>query len=238
LARAAAVTADSQATAADLVELLGVPPARISVVPGAVEPRFRREERPDVLAAMDRLYGGERPFVLTVGKLEPRKNLRRLIEAFAAVRTELEGAPRLLIGGGQGWLYEGLYEVAIDLGLTDEVVFLGFVPDDHLPALLSLATAFVYPSLYEGFGLPVLEALACGAPTACSNTSSLPEVAGDAALLFDPTDPAAIGAALKRLVNDPDLRRTLAARGPARAAQFTWEDSARRLLEVYRRVAR
>src|SRR5581483_4907351 len=155
LARAAAVTADSQATADDLVELLDVPREKITVVPGAVDRRFRREERPEVLAAMDRLYGGERPFILTLGKLEPRKNLRRLIEAYAAVRGELDGGPRLLIGGGQGWLYEDLYEAAIDLGLTDEVVFLGFVPEDHLPALLSLAVGFIYPSLYEGFGLPV-----------------------------------------------------------------------------------
>jgi glycosyltransferase involved in cell wall biosynthesis len=237
LARAAAVTADSQATASDLVAAFAARPEQITVVPGAVDARFRPERRPEVLAAMDRLYGGERPFILTVGRLEPRKNLRRLIAAYAEVRERLSGAPRLLIAGGQGWLYQDLYDAVIELGLTDEVVFLGFVPDDHLPALLSLARAFVYPSLYEGFGLPVLEAMACGTPVACSNTSSLPEVAGEAALLFDPTDTAAIGAALERLLNDDALRADLARRGPEQAARFSWTDSARRLRALYERIA-
>jgi glycosyltransferase involved in cell wall biosynthesis len=137
-----------------------------------------------------------------------------------------------VIAGKRGWLTEEIERRAAELGLADRVIFTGYLPDDDVPALLSGALGFVFPSLYEGFGMPLLEAMACGAPVLASDSSSLPEVAGDAALLVDPTNVAAIAAGLARLANDVALRADLRARGLARAAQFTWEQCAARTLEV------
>jgi glycosyltransferase involved in cell wall biosynthesis len=176
--------------------------------------------------------------MLYVGTVQPRKNLERLIEAFAMATASHTGAsggeqPLLLaIAGRRGWLSEAIDRRVAQLGLGGRVRFLDYVPDEDLPGLLSGATAFAFPSLYEGFGLPVLEAMACGAPVLTSTTSSLPEVAGDAAMLVDPTDTAAIAAALARLIADEPLRAELRARGLARAALFSWERCARETLAV------
>lgn len=222
------VIAISQATKDDLVRHYGADPARIAVVHHGLSAGFRPTEDPGALAR----HGLREPYFLYVGTLQPRKNLARLIEAYArAVRSGGDAGPAawplLAIAGRRGWLTETIERRAAQLGIADRVRFLGYVPDADLPALLSGATAFLFPSLYEGFGMPVLEAMACGTPVLTSSTSALPEVAGDAALLVDPGDTDAIADAIARLAADPGLRAELRGRGLARAAQFTWERCAR-----------
>ena len=246
------VIAISRATKDDLVRHYGADPARIAVVHHGLSAGFRPSDDPAALAR----HGLERPYFLYVGTLQPRKNLERLIEAYATAAQLLGNAvaagggpapgrperipgpgpsapwPQLAIAGRRGWLSQAIERRAAQLGVADSVRFLGYVDDGDLPALLSGATAFLFPSLYEGFGMPVLEAMACGAPVLTSTTSALPEVAGDAALLVDPADTAAIARGIARLAADPGLRADLRARGLARAARFTWERCARETREV------
>ena len=172
------------------------------------------------------------------GTLQPRKNLERVVQAFEAIcgRPELAGT-QLVLAGRKGWLYEGLFARVEASGLSERVIFPGYVPDEDVPALLSAATAFVFPSLYEGFGIPVLEAGGCGLPVITSNTSSLPEVAGDAALLVDPHDVDAIAEAMYRIVTDPDLAAELTRRGHENVKRFSWEKCARETLAVLESVA-
>jgi glycosyltransferase involved in cell wall biosynthesis len=224
------VIAISQATKDDLLRHYGADPARVSVVHHGLSAGFRPAEPPAVAAARAR-HGLAAPYLLYVGTVQPRKNLQRLIEAFALVAAEYADLS-LVIAGRRGWLTEAIERRAGQLGLASRVRFLGYLPDEDLPALLSGAAAFVFPSLYEGFGMPVLEAMACGAPVLTASDSSLPEVAGDAALLVDPTDVHAIAAGLRQIVGDERLRADLRARGLARAAAFTWERCARETLAV------
>src|SRR5258706_6721658 len=217
-ARAASrLIAISAATRDDLLRFAGVRPEKIAVVHHGLSPRFRPVADAAAISAVQRRYGiaGEhkvRPYVLYVGTVQPRKNLVRLIEAFAQTvqmtDPNLQSAIcnlQLVIAGKRGWLTDTIERRAAELGVAERVRFTGYVADEDLPALLSGALAFVLPSLYEGFGMPVLEAMACGAPVLASNTSALPEVAGDAALLVDPTDTAAIAARLARLAADAGL---------------------------------
>ncbi|HLY27042.1 MAG TPA: glycosyltransferase family 1 protein, partial [Aggregatilineales bacterium] len=184
------------------------------------------------LQAVRARYGlGQRPFILAVGTLQPRKNYARLIRAFAQIG---EADLALVIAGGRGWLYDEIFAEVQRLGLGPRVIFPGFVADQDLPALYSAAAVLAYPSIYEGFGLPILEAFACGTPVVSSNASCLPEVAGDAALLIDPTDVAALAEALTRALTDTALRAQLTAAGLARAQQFTWQAAAQQLLAEYR----
>ncbi len=233
VARADRVLADSEATRADLIRLLGVPPEKVEVLYSGVDPRFRPEPEPGERERLRARYGvGDQPYVLSVGTLQPRKNFVRLIRAFARLRSAtLRLAPRLLIAGGRGWLYEEVLEEAERRG--DRVRLLGFVDDADLPALYRNARLFVFPSFYEGFGLPVLEAMACGVPVVCSSASSLPEVAGDAALLVDPHDEEGLAAAMERALADETLRAEMRARGLQQAARFTWDRAARQLLSVF-----
>ena len=228
VARADRVLADSEATRADLIRLLGTPPEKVEVLYSGVDARFRPEPEPGEQERLRTRYGLDRPYVLSVGTLQPRKNFVRLIRAFA----HLPDTGRVLvIAGGRGWLYESVLEEAARH--PDRVRILGFVEDADLPALYRGADLFVFPSFYEGFGLPVLEAMACGVPVVCSGVSSLPEVAGDAALLVDPEDEDGLMGAMERALEDEGLRQEMMARGRARAAQFTWEQAARRLMGVF-----
>ncbi|RLC86644.1 MAG: glycosyltransferase family 1 protein [Chloroflexi bacterium] len=228
VARANLVLADSAHTRSDIVSLLGVPPDKVQVLYSGVHPRFRPQPEPGEAERIRARYGlDERPYVLSVGTVQPRKNYVRLIRAFA----RLEPNAQLVIAGGQGWLYEDIFAEAEKHGNCVRV--LGFVGEADLPALYRNAALFAFPSLYEGFGLPVLEAMACGVPVVCSHTSSLPEVAGDAALLVDPLDTDGLAKAMARVLEDAELRREMIARGLEQAARFTWERAARQLLGTF-----
>jgi glycosyltransferase involved in cell wall biosynthesis len=227
------VIAISQATRDDLVRHYNADPARIAVVHHGLAAGFRPVEDGAQVAAAAARHGLRGPYFLYVGTLQPRKNLARLIEAYAAATAGMaEPRPLLAIAGRRGWLSAAIERRAAELGVAERVRFLGYLPEADLPALLSGALAFLFPSLYEGFGMPVLEAMACGAPVLTSSSSSLPEVAGDAALLVDPRDTGAIAAAIGRLATDAGLRAALRERGLARAAQFSWERCARETLAV------
>lgn len=236
VARATHLLADSQATRDDLGELYGVPAERVTVLYCGVASIFRPVSDPAALAAARARYGlGAAPFIFSVSTLQPRKNYVRLIQAFARLR---EPDLTLVIAGGKGWLYDAIFAEVERLGLRERVRFPGFVAEADLPALYSAARVLAYPSLYEGFGLPLLEAMACGTPVVTSTASCLPEVAGDAALLVDPTDVEALAQALGRAVADEALRADLIRKGAARAARFRWADAARQLLDLYGRLAR
>jgi glycosyltransferase involved in cell wall biosynthesis len=227
------VIADSRSTRDDLVELLGVQPDRIDVVPlglGGVQRTAPMDER-EVRAHFDL---GERRVLLSLSAKRPHKNLLALIGALA--RIPAEERPVLVLPGYPTAHEQELCERARSLGVGGDVRFPAWVSHEQLEGLWALAEAFVFPSLYEGFGLPVLEAMARGVPAACSDASSLPEVAGDAALLFDPHDETAIAEALRRLLDDDALREQLCARGLARVTEFTWERTARLTLASYRRA--
>lgn len=241
VARADHILADSQATKKDLIDLYHTPDEKITVLYSGVEARFRPVTAPDQLARVRTRYGlGHEPFILGISTLQPRKNFVRLIQAFETVSYQLSavsaGALRLVIAGGKGWLFEAIFAEVERRGLQERVLFPGFVADEDLPALYSAARVLAYPSLYEGFGLPMLEAMACGTPVVASTASCLPEVAGDAALLVSPTDVPALADALSRAANDEAVRADLIAKGLNRSRQFTWEKSARQLLTIYRRL--
>ncbi len=232
---AARVLADSQATRRDLVHYYHIPEEKINVVYPGRDETLAPVTDPGHLAAVRACHGIAGPYLLYVGTLHPRKNLVRLVRAFSQVeRTGLQ----LVLAGKKGWLYDEIFAQVRRLGLEDRVTFTGYVPDADLPALLSGALAFVYPSLHEGFGFPVLEAMACGAPVVCADTSSLPEVAGDAALRVDPLDVEALAEALGRVATDEKLRTDLIRRGFEQVQRFSWQRCARETLAVLEDVGR
>jgi len=228
------VIAVSQATQDDLVQHYGIEPGKISVVYSGWDERMQPVEDEGTIERVKARYGIRGEYVLYVGTLQPRKNLGRLLEAVALLREQAQRgeAPGLVIAGRKGWLYDPVFQQVERLGLEREVVFPGYVPQEDLPALLSGARLFVFPSLYEGFGLPVLEAMACGTPVVCSNVSSLPEVAGDAAFLVDPRDVKGMAEAMNRLLQDEGLRAEVVERGYRRVRQFSWDRCARETLAV------
>ncbi|BAL99077.1 MULTISPECIES: glycosyltransferase family 4 protein [Caldilinea] len=227
------VIAISEASRRDLLATFSVSPERVTAIPLAAEARFCRQPR----AVVERVlahYSLPAEFLLYVGSNKPHKNLVNLVHAYAALPPK---APLLLIAGPWDARHPDARQAAQQLGVSERVRFLGIVDDKDLPALYSGALAFVFPSLYEGFGLPALEAMACGAPVACSNASSLPEVVGDAALLFDPSDVRALTEAMQRLIEDAALRQRLSERGLRRAGTFSWQRNASATLSIYRRIA-
>jgi len=200
--RATHVLADSQATKDDLVELYGTAPGKVTVLLGGVNPEFVPVTDPDKRKAVRERYNiPEQPYIFSIGTVQPRKNYARLIAALAALGQDHSDA-HLVIAGGRGWLEGPIYRAVEEHGLAERVHFVGFARDVDLPALYSEAVCLAYPSLYEGIGLPVLEAMACGTPVVTSNLSSMPEIAGDAALLIDPYDVEALTNALRRLLAD------------------------------------
>lgn len=237
--RARHILADSANTRRDLIELLHVPAERITVIGAGIEAHFRRVEERDRLEAVRGRYQLPERFILGVSTLEPRKNFTGLIAAFNILAAQPAYAQlHLVIAGGKGWNYEPIFAAAEASPFRERIHFAGFVEDADLPALYSLAQAFVFPSHYEGFGIPVLEAMACGTPVVCANNSSLPEIAGDAALMVDSADPAQIAEATARVLEDTALRQTLIQRGYAQARRFTWQAAAQRLLQVYEALSR
>lgn len=225
------VIADSEATAGDLREKLGVPADRIDVVPLGVSERFRPAE-PAASSSVRARYRLPERFFLYAGTVEPRKNLVRVIEAWSRVADAC--AVDLAIAGRDGWKHAPVSRAIAQAKCGARIHRIGYVEEEDFPALLSAADAFVWPSLWEGFGLPPLEAMACGTPVLTSRVSSLPEVVGDAALLVDPNDTAAIAANLLRLAEDDTLRARLRVLGLERAAGYSWRATAQHVLETYR----
>jgi glycosyltransferase involved in cell wall biosynthesis len=237
--RAACVIAVSESTRQDVISFLAVPPEKVVVVHNGVTDEFC--EAPAGQAREHaRRAGLPESYILFLGTLEPRKNLVRLLEAYARLRQMRDprqgDAPPLMIAGGKGWYYQAVMERVEALGLANHVIFPGFIPSEELPWLYRAASLFVYPSLFEGFGLPVLEAMACGAPVITSTVSSLPEVAGDAALLVDPEDAEGLALAMQRVLDEPGLAEGLREAGRARAAGFSWDRTAAATAEQHRRV--
>lgn len=227
-----AIIAVSGQTREDLVSLYGTPREKIYVIHEGIDPDFAPASAAEV-ARIRAAYSPDRPYLLMVGTLEPRKNHVAALRALARLRAA--GRPhRLLIAGGEGWLFEPIRREVEALGLAGDVHFAGYVPGADLAGLYSAADCLLLPSLYEGFGFTVLEAMACGAPVVCSNVSSLPEIAGDAALTVAPTDDEALAASVSRVLDDPDLARSLRERGLRRAAGFRWERCAAETVAVYR----
>jgi alpha-1,3-rhamnosyl/mannosyltransferase len=234
LRRAQHVVAISEAARRDLLAAFQVAPDRVTTTPLAPDPRFQPQPA-TVISELRARYALPTYFVLYLGINKPHKNLVTLLHAYAQLPAS---SPPLVIAGAWDERYSEPKQTAIMLDLTTRVRFLGTVADADLPALYAAATVFVFPSRYEGFGLPVLEAMACGTPVACSNVSSLPEVAGDAALLFDPSDTTAIAQTLQQLLAETTLRINLQARGAMQAARFTWERTAALTLSGYRKLLR
>jgi glycosyltransferase involved in cell wall biosynthesis len=234
LQAADAVIAVSECTKRDAIRLYGVDESKIRVIYEGVNPRFR-PATPEAISVVCQKHGLPEHFILSVGTIEPRKNLDTLLEAYRALRHR-ETQCKLVIVGKKGWLYHGFFRRLRDLGLEDEVIFPGFVSDEDLPALYSAADLFIFPSLYEGFGLPPLEAMACGTPVVTSDVSSLPEIVGDAAITVDPHNAEELAEDILRILGDPELRVRLQNKGLARAKIFSWEDTAKKTLEIYEEV--
>jgi glycosyltransferase involved in cell wall biosynthesis len=242
LRRSRMVLADSHFTAGELADVYEIPPEKVKVVYPGLDPVFL-EEPPEVETDMAlRAYGLEPPYLAYIGNLHPRKNLVTLLEAFSLLRERgLEHRLAVIGGGGLGRLnnteYRKLMFRVEDLGLQEEVIFTGYVPDERLKSLLVRADMLVFPSIYEGFGLPPLEAMACGVPVITSARASLPEVVGEAAILLDdPLEPEEIAARVEALISDPALRLSLVEKGRQRARAFTWEKAAADVLEVYDQI--
>jgi glycosyltransferase involved in cell wall biosynthesis len=226
------VLVDSASTRRDVIELLEVAENRVSVVYPGVDPRFKPIKDRQILERVQRKYHLPPRFILSVGTVQPRKNYAGLVQALALLDDDIS----LVIVGGKGWLYKDLFQKVRDLDMEERVCFAGFVDDADLSAIYNLAEVFALPSLYEGFGIPPLEAMACGTPTIVADNSSLPEVVGDAGLLIDAHDPQTLASALTRLIRDATLRQKLGERGKAQARKFTWQNAARTLLATYKRV--
>lgn len=233
--RAARVLTVSEFSRQELIRLYRLPPERVVCCHNGVGPEFRVLEERAARAVVER-YGVEGPYVLFVGRIEPRKNLSGLIQAMERLAGQGAHLP-LVVVGMKDALFEEHYERTMQGRGSARVIFTGKAPQEDLPAFYNAATLTAYPSFAEGFGLPVLEAMACGSPVVTSNTTSLPEVAGDAAILVDPHDTEALAQAMHRVLTDPDLARRMRHEGLERAALFTWEQSARRTLEVYREIS-
>ncbi|MCS6836461.1 MAG: glycosyltransferase family 4 protein [Anaerolineae bacterium] len=231
--QARCVLAISESTKRDLVELLGLPAEKIIVTPLGYDEATMRPQSAEAVAAFRRAKGLPERFWLFVGTIEPRKNLPFLLQAYAMLKRD-ERLP-LLLGGGGGWGLQAVQEAIMRYNLSDEVRLLGFLPAGELPLWYASAEAFLYPSVFEGFGLPVLEAMACGTPTLTTNVSSLPEVAADAALCLPPDSLDAWTAGLRLALNE-DWRALARLRGLAQARRFSWQQTARLTLESYRQA--
>jgi glycosyltransferase involved in cell wall biosynthesis len=236
--RAGRVVAVSEATRRDVISRLGVAPERVVTVPNGVDARFRLFEPSERARAQEEVrprLGLPARYLLHVGTVEPRKNLARLVRAYAGLVAQgADCGHDLVLAGRRGWMVDPIFAAVRASGLQARIHFLDYVPESDLPALYNLATLFVYPSLYEGFGLPALEAMACGAPVITSRTPALMEVTGDAARLVDPLDEAALAAGMAALLADEAARGRLRAAGLSRAAQYPWTAAARRMVAVYR----
>jgi glycosyltransferase involved in cell wall biosynthesis len=236
--KAARITTGSEYSRQDLLNIYRLPPEKVVVTYYGVDSIFTPQPAaPNEAEEMRRRFGISRDFLLAVGSLQPRKNLVRLIRAYSRLRSEREDfRPQLVIVGRKLWLASEIFDEALQHRWADDMILTGYVADEELPALYRAARAFVYPSLFEGFGLPPLEAMACGTPVVTSDVSSLPEVTGGAALLIDPKDERALGNAMIEIVDNESLRAELREKGIDQAKKFSWRDAAERTLRLYHEV--
>jgi glycosyltransferase involved in cell wall biosynthesis len=223
----------------DIVNTYQVSPDKISVIPLAAGDHFRPIADEEELQRVRQTYGIEGEYMLSVGAIQPRKNLGRLVAAYSHLRdAKPEGKlPKLVLAGKCAWLYDETLSAIKELELSDSIILTGYVPESDLPALYSGALCFIYPSYFEGFGLPPLEAMQCGVPVIVGDRTSLPEVVGDAGVLVDPFDINALAAAIGKVISDSDLRAKLSVQGLARAKLFEWRETARQTLAVYQKAA-
>jgi glycosyltransferase involved in cell wall biosynthesis len=237
--RAARILSLSEHTRRDIIETYGINEDHVEAIPLAAPEHFAPVQDNDEIQRVRHNYGIDGDYILTVGSIQPRKNLARLIKAYASLRgdSSVKKLPKLVLAGKCAWLYDETLRALDESEAKEAVVLTGYVPEGDLPALYSGALCFVYPSYFEGFGLPPLEAMKCGVPVIVGNRTSLPEVVGDAALMVDPFDVDAIGAAIKRLIEDSELRTELSIKGQERANTFNWRETARKTLAVYKKVA-
>lgn len=231
------IITDSQCSKKDIVRLLKIPENKVEVVYLGKSKEFMPIKDISIINELKEKYKLYNDFILYVGTIEPRKNISGLIRAYRTLKDLYpDFAYKLVIGGEKGWLYSDIFNLVKKLSLLNDVIFLGFIPNNELPVLYNAAKVFVYPSLYEGFGLPVLEAMACGTPVVTSNTSSLPEIVGDAGILVDPLDDKALAQAINRILIDSEFRNNLISKGKERAKLFSWEKTAERTMEVYKKI--
>lgn len=235
--RADKIIAISESSKRDLMEYLAVTEKKIAVTPLAARSFFRPAASTEQAREELRRHKLDRPYILTVGSLEPRKNTVRLLEAFALMSPRFKKEYELVVVGRELWEKTELPKIARKMGLADRVRLLGYVSERELVSLYNLAELFCYPSLYEGFGLPVLEAMACGTPVVASNRSSIPEVAGSAAVLVNPEDPLEIACAMEVLLEKAQFREQLSQAGLEQARKFSWEKTAEQTLRVYHELA-
>ena len=234
--KAAWIIVPSEHARNELIQLYRIDPGKIAVTYEGVDQQYQPMDRGAARASVEK-YGISSPFILTLGVIQPRKNLGRLLEGFARLKGNLESGHKLVIVGKQGWLEADLRRRIDKLDLANDVILTGYVPYEDLPVLYNAAEVFVYPSVYEGFGLPPLEAMACGTPAITGNQSSLPEVVGEAGLMVDPYDPDAFADAMARVLSSESLRAEMSARGLDQAKKFSWDKMAQETLEIYRAVA-
>lgn len=237
--RASCVIALSNHARNDIISTYKISPEKVSIIPLAAPAHFGPVTDEKELQRVGENYGIENDYILAVGSIQPRKNLTRLLQAYSLLlraRPEVK-LPKLVVVGRYAWLYTETLRTVNELGLGKSVIFTGYVPEADLPALYSRSLCFVYPSYFEGFGLPPLEAMKCGAAVIVGNKTSVPEVVGDAAVLVDPLDVNHMASAIERVITDSDLRLTLRAKGLERAKLFDWRETARKTLAVYEKAA-
>jgi glycosyltransferase involved in cell wall biosynthesis len=223
----------SHNTRKDLLTLFDTDEDKIRVIYEGVSSDYHPIRDPDLLERLRRKYALPEKFILFVGTIEPRKNLVRLLEAFNKFKKNKSAAYRLVIAGGKGWLYDDVFETVEKLELQQDVIFTGYIPESELPLMYNLSDLFIYPSLYEGFGLPLLEAMACGIPVISSRVSSVPEVAGNAALLIDPYDSDELTEAMSCVLEDRQVKERMIENGLMQTKEFTWEKTALETMNVY-----
>ena len=228
------IVTGSSSTGQYLGEMFGIRPEKVTVIPYGLDPCFSPYEKMRSARHIARKYEASEDYICTVGTIEPRKDQATLIRAMKILRDRGRLTHQLLIAGGRGWKSEPIYSSVVDCGLSErEVKFLGKIPDEDLPKLYSGAALFAYPSLYEGFGFPLLEAMACGTPVISSDAPAMPEVAGGAAILVPAREPEAFAEALSRVLEDPTLRQGLIEKGLRRAADFRWSEAAQVVLQIF-----
>jgi len=237
--RARQILTLSEFSRRDIIKTYHIDPSRVFVTPAAAPPHFAPVTDATELQRIRSTYRIERDYVLSLGSIQPRKNLARLIGAYSSLRRlhpDLK-LPQLVLAGKRGWLEKDIFRAASESEISQDILFIGYVPEEDLPGLFSGSVCFVYPSYFEGFGLPVVEAMQCGAAVIAGNRTSLPEVVGDAALLVDPFSEVDIAQALVKIIEDPGRRDELRVKGIERARAFNWQTTARLTLQAYERAA-